>query len=116
MHELQHGPASRSYGVQVARLAGMPHTLIRQARTTLESLEAQQKQADEQIDLFAQAGDLAAAAAQSSSLVMPDVTMDEAMSASEAQTLALLSSIDPDTLTPREALDALYKLKAVISS
>jgi DNA mismatch repair protein MutS len=44
LHELQHGPASRSYGVQVARLAGMPHTLIRQARATLESLESQQRQ------------------------------------------------------------------------
>jgi DNA mismatch repair protein MutS len=39
-----------------------------------------------------------------------------AMTAAEAQTLALLASIDPDTLTPREALDALYKLKSVISS
>ena len=55
LHELQHGPASRSYGVQVARLAGMPHTLIRQARVTLEALETQQREADQQIDLFAEA-------------------------------------------------------------
>ena len=43
-------------------------------------------------------------------------TAGEAMTAAEAQTLSLLAGIDPDTLTPREALDALYKLKSVISS
>lgn len=119
LHELQHGPASRSYGVQVARLAGMPHTLIRQARATLEALESQQREADEQIDLFAQADggsvalDVDALVASGTALAGP---VGDAMTATEAQTLALLASIDPDTLTPREALDALYKLKAVISS
>ncbi len=118
LHELQHGPASRSYGVQVARLAGMPHTLIRQARSTLEALESQQKQADEQIDLFAQAGgapalDVDALVAAGTALAGP---VGDAVTPAEAQTLALLAGIDPDTLTPREALDALYKLKAVISS
>src|SRR5687767_9550513 len=53
LHDIQAGPASRSYGVQVARLAGMPGTLVRQARATLEALEAQQKSSDAQIDLFA---------------------------------------------------------------
>ena len=38
------------------------------------------------------------------------------LTSAEARTLSLLDSIDPDTLTPREALDALYKLKSVISS
>ncbi len=119
LHELQHGPASRSYGVQVARLAGMPHTLIRQARATLEALESQQREADEQIDLFAQADggsvalDVDALVASGTALAGP---VGDGMTATEAQTLALLASIDPDTLTPREALDALYKLKAVISS
>ena len=40
LHQIEPGPASRSYGVQVARLAGMPASLIRQARATLEALEA----------------------------------------------------------------------------
>jgi DNA mismatch repair protein MutS len=120
LHELQHGPASRSYGVQVARLAGMPHSLIRQARVTLEALESQQQSADEQIDLFAQL-DTAAGSAPldqwvSQSAVMASAGTAEALSPAEAQTLSLLASIDPDTLTPREALDALYKLKTVISS
>ncbi|MFN4265432.1 MAG: DNA mismatch repair protein MutS [Aquabacterium sp.] len=115
LHELQHGPASRSYGVQVARLAGMPHTLIRQARTTLEALEAKQRESDEQIDLFAQVDaplnyDIGSVG---TTLAAP---VGEALSEAEAQTLSLLASIDPDALTPREALDALYKLKSVISS
>jgi DNA mismatch repair protein MutS len=120
LHELQHGPASRSYGVQVARLAGMPHSLIRQARVTLEALESQQKASDEQIDLFAQL-DTAASSAPldqwvNQSAVMVGAGTAEALSPAEAQALSLLASIDPDTLTPREALDALYKLKTVISS
>jgi DNA mismatch repair protein MutS len=123
LHELQHGPASRSYGVQVARLAGMPHSLIRQARVTLEALESQQQAADEQIDLFAQL-DMAAGSAPLDQWVSQSAVVAsagaagaaEALSPAEAQALSLLASIDPDTLTPREALDALYKLKAVISS
>ena len=53
LHEIQPGPASRSYGVQVAKLAGMPASLVRQARATLEALEARSNAADDQFDLFA---------------------------------------------------------------
>ncbi len=53
LHQIEAGPASRSYGVQVARLAGMPASLVRQARATLEALEAQQHAGDAQVDLFA---------------------------------------------------------------
>jgi DNA mismatch repair protein MutS len=119
LHELQHGPASRSYGVQVARLAGMPPSLIRQARVTLESLEAHQRQNDEQIDLFAQVDapsvDFDAMAARGGAVLAASAGSD-AMTDAEAQALALLAGIDPDALTPREALDALYKLKAAASA
>ena len=94
LHEIEPGPASRSYGVQVARLAGMPAGVLRQARAALEALEAQQRAGDAQIDLFAPA-----AAAAPEPLPSP---VDEA-----------LAGIEPDTLTPREALDALYRLKAL---
>jgi DNA mismatch repair protein MutS len=93
LHDIQPGPASRSYGVQVARLAGMPASLIRQARATLESLEAQQQAADTQIDLFA----------------APAPPPEREFSAVESA----LSSINPDILSPKEALDALYRLKAL---
>jgi len=99
LHELQPGPASRSYGVQVARLAGMPATLVRQARATLEALELQQRAADAQIDLFA----------TPSSAAMPAAAEPSAVERGLAQ-------IDPDTLTPREALDALYRLKQLTAS
>jgi DNA mismatch repair protein MutS len=93
LHAIEAGPASRSYGVQVARLAGMPAVLIRQARATLDSLEAQQRAADAQIDLFA---------------------VPPAQPAAEPSALdRALGALHPDTLSPREALDALYRLKSL---
>ncbi|MFN9744443.1 MAG: DNA mismatch repair protein MutS [Betaproteobacteria bacterium] len=94
LHQLEPGPASRSYGVQVARLAGMPAAVVRQARATLEALESKAAQGREQVDLFAPAP---AAAAPEPSAV-------------EAE----LARVDPDALTPREALEALYRLKALL--
>ena len=93
LHELQPGPASRSYGVQVARLAGMPASLVRQARATLESLESHRHAGDLQIDLFA--APPAAPAAEPSRLD------------------AALAALDPDMLSPKEALAALYELKSL---
>ncbi|MFZ2986986.1 DNA mismatch repair protein MutS, partial [Ideonella sp.] len=93
LHAIEPGPASRSYGVQVARLAGMPPALLRQARNTLEALETQSRAGESQVDLFAPAPAPAPAAASAS---------DEA-----------LAALNPDTLTPREALDALYRLKSL---
>ncbi|MBK6862538.1 MAG: DNA mismatch repair protein MutS [Ideonella sp.] len=93
LHEIEAGPASRSYGVQVARLAGMPAGLLRQARAALEALEAQQQAGSAQIDLFA-----------------PAPAAPEPLPSPLAEVLA---RIEPDTLTPREALAALYRLKAL---
>jgi DNA mismatch repair protein MutS len=92
MHKIDPGPASRSYGVQVARLAGMPASLVRQARATLEALETQQHAQAAQVDLFA-------AAPASAPQALPSMLEDA------------LDTIDPDRLTPRDALDALYRLK-----
>ena len=94
LHKIEPGPASRSYGVQVARLAGMPASLVRQARATLEALETQQHAQATQVDLFAAAP---AAAPQA----LPSLLEDA------------LDTIDPDRLTPREALDELYRLKSI---
>ena len=92
LHEIQPGPASRSYGVQVARLAGMPASLVRQARATLEALEARSNAADDQFDLFA-APPAPPAAPEPSAL------------------LQALADLDPDQLSPRDALEAVYRLK-----
>ena len=94
LHAIEPGPASRSYGVQVARLAGMPASLVRQARGALEALEAQQRAGDAQVDLFA---------APPAAALAPEPSVIE----------SALAAIDPDALTPREALDALYRLKSL---
>ena len=96
LHQMEPGPASRSYGVQVARLAGMPAVLIRQARATLEALQAKADAGQAQVDLFAPPP--AAAAVEPSAVERA------------------LAAIDPDKLTPREALDALYRLQALSKS
>jgi DNA mismatch repair protein MutS len=91
LHEIQPGPASRSYGIQVARLAGIPAAVVNHARHALAALEAQQTLSREQVDLFAP----------------PPAAEAPAPSAVEAAVAAL----NPDALSPREALDALYQLK-----
>ncbi|MFJ1302048.1 DNA mismatch repair protein MutS [Pseudomonadota bacterium AL_CKDN230030165-1A_HGKHYDSX7] len=103
LHEVREGPASRSYGIQVAQRAGVPAAVIRQASRELERLEAQGAPTP-QLGLFAAAID---AEAQSQASADRDEALD-ALSALRAE----LASIDPDSLTPREALDALYRLKA----
>ena len=94
LHQIDPGPASRSYGVQVARLAGMPPAVVRQARATLEALEAKAQAGQAQVDLFA---------------LPPAPPAAEPSRVEQA-----LAQIDPDRLAPREALDALYRLKALL--
>jgi DNA mismatch repair protein MutS len=91
LHEIQPGPASRSYGIQVARLAGMPNAVVNHARHALAALETQQTRSREQVDLFE----------------APPQALEPAPSAAEAA----LAALDPDSLSPREALEALYQLK-----
>jgi DNA mismatch repair protein MutS len=93
LHQIEPGPASRSYGVQVARLAGMPAPVIRQARHALEALEAQAEAGQAQVDLFA--------AAPAAPEPEPSAALRE------------LAALEPDRLSPREALEALYRLKAL---
>jgi DNA mismatch repair protein MutS len=93
LHEIQSGPASKSYGIQVARLAGMPAAVLNQARHALDALESQATQSRPQVDLFA----------------APPATETIAVSAVDTA----LAAINPDSLSPREALEALYQLKAL---
>ena len=94
LHEIQSGPASRSYGIQVAKLAGMPAPVLHHARHTLAALEERAGEGELQVDLFA-----------------PPVVPE---SAGASPVEAALAAIHPDQLSPREALDALYQLKAVM--
>lgn len=94
LHDVQSGPADRSYGVQVAKLAGLPARAVRRAEQVLKKLEAA-PDAVETLPLFAVAVD----AADDQDPTEPHPVLD------------LLDTIDPDTLTPRDALDLIYRLK-----
>ncbi len=91
LHAVEEGPADRSYGLQVAALAGVPKPVIRQAKKYLEMLETQSLQRDGQNDLF---------------LNEKKQEEPEIDALREA-----LQGINPDELTPREALELLYRLK-----
>ncbi|MEF8732307.1 MAG: DNA mismatch repair protein MutS [Candidatus Accumulibacter meliphilus] len=98
LHAVEEGPASQSYGIQVAALAGIPSSVLRAARRQLREFEQRASINPLQPDLFASA--LANAADASEPAIDP--------------ALERLRSVDPDQLTPREALDALYELKALL--
>ena len=94
LHAIESGPASRSYGVQVARLAGMPKAVLNHASHALQTLESSASQAQAQVDLFAAPA------------------LEEAQAPHPLETA--LAAINPDALSPREAIDALYQLKAIL--
>ena len=113
LHAVQDGPASQSYGLQVAQLAGVPPGVIRAARKHLARLEAQALDATPQLDLFAPAPcDETTADADAAAPVPVALAQDAAPSPA----LALLDAIDPDALSPREALERLYELKRLVSA
>jgi len=97
LHAVQAGPASQSYGLQVAQLAGVPQSVIKAARKHLARLESQALDASAQLDLFA--------------LPCAESEEESVASASADELLEALAGIDPDALTPREALEQLYHLK-----
>jgi DNA mismatch repair protein MutS len=92
LHAVEEGPASQSYGLQVAALAGVPKTVVRQARKYLQLLEDSSISRGNQPDLF--------------SKVKEEESEPEADALREE-----LSKANPDELTPREALEVLYRLK-----
>lgn len=92
LHAVKEGPANQSYGLEVAALAGVPKSVVKKAREKLRALEAQTLQRSvaprqgQQLDLFR------------------DMIKDPA--------LLLLDGVDPEEMTPREALDLLFEMKA----
>lgn len=101
LHEVKPGAADRSYGVQVARLAGLPASAVARAKTLLEKLEA---------------GDGEASAARPASLADLPLFAAPAPAAAVQAPHPLevaLAQVDPDDLTPREALDLVVRLKGM---
>jgi len=101
LHAVQDGPASQSYGLQVAQLAGVPPGVIRAARKHLARLESQALDTTPQLDLFAAPCD------EPEEAPVTDTGADKAGDALQQA----LAAIDPDALSPREALERLYELK-----
>ncbi|KAB2690813.1 DNA mismatch repair protein MutS [Brucella pseudogrignonensis] len=102
LHEVAKGAADRSYGVQVARLAGLPEAVVNRARDVLHQLEAGETsgKADKLIDdlpLF--------------SVVLQQEKPKPQAAAKDSELAKAVAAISPDELTPREALELVYKLK-----
>lgn len=95
MHTVQDGAANRSYGIQVAALAGVPRSVINQARAKLHELENRDHSVPE----------VRNSDSQSASMPMSSIEENELYNA--------LDMLDPDQLSPRDALNWLYKLKAL---
>jgi len=102
LHEVLPGSADRSYGIQVARLAGLPPAMIARAKAVLAKLEAQDR------------GQTARALVDDLPLfAVPSRAASDAAPPSEAeQLLEAIKALHPDEMSPREALEALYALKA----
>jgi DNA mismatch repair protein MutS len=99
LHEVREGPASQSYGLAVAQLAGVPVEVVRRARALLAQLEQRAAGAQPQLDLFA-GGDGAA---------MPPPQVEPAADELRER----LAAVDVDALSPREAQALLYELKSL---
>ena len=101
LHEVRPGAADRSYGVQVARLAGLPDSVIARAREVLEKLEATEREGG--------------AASLADALPLFQTRVAQAPPPARASGVeARLSEVVPDHLTPREALDLLYELRGLL--
>ncbi len=92
LHAVEEGPASQSYGIQVAQLAGIPAAVVKAARKHLAFLESQAAAAQPQGDLF--------------SAPAPASTREQ--EPQEHPALEQLRNLEPDSLSPREALELLY--------
>ena len=93
LHSVEEGPASQSYGLQVAQLAGIPKSVVAAAKRRLAQLEQQSIAAGPQTDMFA---------------------APEANEPAPHPALEALMDVDPDDLSPKQALEALYKLKGML--
>ncbi|WVD62179.1 DNA mismatch repair protein MutS [Orbus mooreae] len=93
-HSVEEGPASKSYGIAVAGLAGVPNTILRRAKQKLKELELLSKNSTE---------------------IPVDSSQLSLMSTPEQSEVELaLTKVDPDALTPKQALDVLYQLKKML--
>ena len=110
LHQIEAGPAEKSYGIAVAKLAGIPSRTLNAARKHLAALEAQTAQQHPQLDMFAPQSE--SENQLSSSPRQPENERSEFQhNPTEAHILQTLRQTQPDHLTARQALDLLYTLR-----
>jgi DNA mismatch repair protein MutS len=98
LRRLKEGGASRSYGIGCARIAGLPGQVVQRATALLKHFEKHAPRNErQQLSLFGTVGRVA-----------------EPVEAAPDALRVALSAIDPDTLSPREALEALYRVRAML--
>ena len=108
LHTVHDGPASQSYGLQVAQLAGVPQTVIAQARSQLQRLEGNRK---EPVKLSA----AAKGRPEPARTPKPEAFQGDMFAGFEPSAVEkALSELDPDDLTPRQALEQLYELRRLV--
>jgi DNA mismatch repair protein MutS len=97
LHSVRPGPANQSYGLQVAALAGVPRTVIKRAQRYLRTLESMQRELREN--------------------PQSQLPLEVSFAGTDTDTLRqAIEEIDPDTLSPREALELIYKLKTDLNN
>ena len=96
MHAVKEGPANRSFGLQVAALAGLPRAVVNDARRTLAQLEQRGRDVPE------------------TTPAALDAPMQMGLFATASPALEALAKVEPDELTPKQALEALYRLKSLL--
>jgi DNA mismatch repair protein MutS len=106
LHEVAPGAADRSYGIHVAQLAGLPEAAVKRAEQILETLESDERQSktitlSDDLPLFA--------------AIVEQVQAPPPPSGKPSAVEDALKEINPDEMTPREALDALYRLRNTLS-
>lgn len=101
LYRLQRGGTDKSYGLNVARMAGIPKDAIRRAGQILKQLEAINDRGGHQMRLFGWSE-------------LPEEVEDLVIAKPESEALKLIRETDPESLSPREALDLLYRLKQAL--
>ena len=107
LHEVTAGAADRSYGIQVAKLAGLPRAVVERAQVVLAELEAEDRTSPAR-RLIADLPLFAAAPRARAPASVPDAALEELVAA--------LAALHPDDMSPREAIEALYALKAKLAA
>ncbi|HHK5578435.1 TPA: DNA mismatch repair protein MutS [Neisseria cinerea] len=105
LHHIEPGPANKSYGIAVAKLAGLPNRALKAAQKYLDEFEAQAANAQPQLDIF----NLIPSEQDESDGNQPSEKYEDA--APEGVLTKALNLLNPDSLTPLEALSELYRLK-----